>query len=468
MQTYLAIDIGASSGRHLVGWLENGRIETREVYRFANGAERKNGHLCWDADGLLRHVIAGLKAAKELGYSPVSIGIDTWAVDFILLDQQGQQVGDMVAYRDERTAGMDAELEKALPFTKHYGITGIAKQSFNTVYQLMAALKEHPEYRTQIADFLLVPEYLSYRLSGKRAHEWTNLSTTALTDASTRTWSQEVIDKAGLPPQWFQTPIVEAGSMLGELLPKLQQALGYNAKVLLPATHDTGSAFMAVPVQNEGAAFLSSGTWSLLGTELRQPVRNEESLKAGFTNEGGWQASTRYLKNIMGMWMLQCIRKETGEQYSYAEMADMAAASSYPAWVDASDNRFLAPQSMLKEVEAALAEQSAPKPSCLSDVLRAVTLGLAVCYRNSIQEMSKLTGRRFTSVHIVGGGSQNATLNQWTANQTGLPVYAGPTEGTALGNLIGQMIATGAVKGLNMARSIIANSFEIRRYEPQA
>ena len=464
---YLAIDIGASSGRHIAAWVEDDRLETREVYRFPNGAAMREGHLCWDREALFAHVVQGLKAAGQQGLTPVSVGIDTWAVDYVLLDAQGREVGPMVAYRDSRTEGMDAALGKALPFARHFGISGIAKQPFNTVYQLMAALREYPEYRDSVEDFLLVPEYLSWRLTGRKAHEWTNISTTALCDARSRSWSWEIIRAAGLPEKWFRTPILKPGTVLGGFLPEIAAQVGYDAQVLLPATHDTGSAYMAVPARDDRAAFLSSGTWSLLGAELPAPVTGGDALAAGFTNEGGYAGTTRFLKNIMGMWMLQCIHRETGGAHSYEQMARMAASSAYPAYVDAADNRFLAPASMLEEVRTALREADAPEPESLSDILRAVTMGLAVCYRDAVAEMSRITGKGFTSLNIVGGGSRNAVLNQMTADLTGLPVYAGPTEGTALGNLAAQMIAAGEFVSLEAFRAALPGSFEILTFEPR-
>lgn len=464
---YLAIDIGASSGRHIAAWLENGKVETREVYRFPNSAQMKDGHLCWDKEALLAHVVQGLKAAGEQGFTPSSIGIDTWAVDYVLLDAAGQDVGPMVAYRDSRTENMDAELEKEFPFGEHFAICGIAKQPFNTVYQLMAVLKEHPEYAGTVEDFLLVPEYLSYRLTGQKAHEWTNVSTTALCDAKSRTWSKRILHAAGLPEKWFRTLIVQPGTVLGGFLPEIASQVGYDAQVVLPATHDTGSAYMAVPARDDQAAFLSSGTWSLLGTELHTPSTGTDALAAGFTNEGGYDGTTRFLKNIMGMWMLQCIHKEIGGEYSFAQMAQMAARSTYSAYVDATDNRFLAPSNMLEEVKQALKDAGAPEPSELADILRAVTMGLAVCYRDAIAEMSSITGKNFTSVNIVGGGSQNVVLNQMTADLTGLPVYAGPTEGTALGNLAAQMIAAGEFATLADFRSALPGSFDILTFQPK-
>lgn len=468
MKTYLAIDIGASSGRHIVSWIEKGVLQTREVYRFPNEFSEKDGRLCWDAEGLFAHVVAGLKAACEQGFTPRSIGIDTWAVDYVFLDRQNKMVGDLVAYRDSRTDGADLYLEKAMAFDALYRHTGIAKQPFNTIYQMSAALREHPEYRDLVDDFLLVPEYLSFRLTGKKAHEWTNASTTALCSPTTCTWAKEVLDAAGLPETWFRTPMVQPGTVLGQLLPDIAAAVGFSCGVILPATHDTGSAYMAVPARDEQAVFLSSGTWSLLGKELRAPITTERARAAGFTNEGGYGGTTRFLKNIMGMWMLQCLHKETGAAHSFADMARMAQASSYPAYVNAADQRFLAPSSMMAEVKAALREQGAPEPRDLADVLRAVTMGLAVCYRDAIREMEAITGQRLTSVNIVGGGSQNVVLNQMTADVTGLPVLAGPAEGTALGNLAAQMIADGAFADLAAFRKALTVSFEIKTFLPRS
>lgn len=464
MQTYLAVDIGASGGRHIVTWVQDGQIQTQEVYRFENGASMKNGHLAWDAEGLFRHVVAGLKAAKEAGFTPKSIGIDTWAVDFALLDKNDNMLGDLVAYRDSRTEGMDTRLEKTLSFADLYAITGIAKQPFNTVYQMMAVLDEHPEWREEAQDFLMVPEYLCFRLTGKKAHEWTNASTTALADATTRTWSQTVLEKANLPQHWFRTPMVMPDTVLGQLSEDIAKEIGYQTNVIMVATHDTGSAYMAVPARDNQAAFLSSGTWSLLGTELASPVTTPEAQQSGFTNEGGYNHTVRFLKNIMGMWMLQCLRHEQQDAYSYAKMAEMAGESTYPAWVDASDNRFLAPESMTEEVKAALREQNAPEPQTFGDICRAVTVGLAVCYRDAIAEMAQVTGTTFTSINIVGGGSNNVTLDRLTAEKTGLPVFAGPTEGTALGNLASQMIADGTFASLADFRQALPQSFPITQY----
>ncbi len=464
---YLAVDIGASSGRHILGVVDNGKLTTQEVYRFDNTATMKGKHLCWDAEALFSHVMQGLAECGKRGIHPISMGIDTWGVDFALLDAGGKRVGEIVAYRDSRTEGMDTLMEQTMPFAELYQRTGIAKQPFNTIYQLMAVIKEHPEYSDIVQDFLLTSEYLSYRLTGQRAHEETNLSTGALLEAETRDWDFHAIEAAGLPRHWFQTPIVKAGTKLGTLLPEHSKALGFDTTVILPATHDTGSAFMAVPARDEHAAFLSSGTWSLLGTELNSPQTSEQSRVLGFSNEMGYGNTTRYLKNIMGMWMLQNIRKEIDCGCSYDTIAKLAAESTYAHYVDATDQRFFAPQSMADAVREALCEQGAPVPQEDKDLYRAVFLSLAICYRDSIREIETLTGKTFTSVNIVGGGSRNKTLNQMTADVTGLPVLAGPTEGTALGNLIAQMITSGELQDLASARRLIAESFDIQNYTRQ-
>ncbi len=461
MNRYLAIDIGASSMRAILGRIENGRLQMREIYRRSNAATEKNGHLCWDLDALYQGILTALKRCRSLGECPDYMGIDTWAVDYVLLDGDDRILGDSVAYRDSRTDGMDEILEKTLPFARHYAITGIAKQPFNTVYQLMAQFREYPEHRQLAKSFLMVPDYLGFLLTGVKQNEYTNASSTGLLDAQTGEWSAEVLSAAGIPGHLFDRPPALPGTALGKLRPSLSAELGFDVTVLLPATHDTGSAFVAVPAQDEKAVYLSSGTWSLLGTELPAPDTKKAALLAGFTNEGGYDGKIRFLKNIMGLWMLQCIQKELDGRYSFAEMAEMAAsAEDYPGRVDVTDNRFLAPPNMTDAVRQALAEQGHEAPS-LPELLSCVTHSLADCYAEAIRELEALLNRQFTSVNIVGGGSQNRVLNRWTAESTGLPVFAGPAEGTALGNLLVQMIAAGEVADLASARKIIKNNFDI-------
>ena len=470
---YLAVDIGASSGRHILGFVRDGRMELKEIYRFENRLIRKDGHLCWEIDHLAAEVVNGLKACHEAGYAPVSMGIDTWAVDFVLLDKDGSRIGDAVAYRDERTDTMRQTLqdEGVLSFETLYGKTGIQYQKFNTIYQLSALKREHPEQLAAADCMLMIPDYLGWLLTGKKACEYTNASTTALVGADSRTWDEDLIARLGLPRNIF-LPISPAGTLLGSFRPEIAAEVGFDCTVILPATHDTGSAFLAVPARDDNAAYLSSGTWSLLGVENPAAITTEASAAANFTNEGGYQYRYRYLKNIMGLWMIQSIRREEGEKTgtrpSFPELIAAAQSESgFTACVDADDPRFLAPDSMQQAVKDACAAAGQPVPANLGQIMQCVYNSLADDYRRAILQLQSLTGKTYTSINIVGGGSQDMYLNQRTANATGLPVFAGPTEGTALGNLIVQFIAGGEYADLQAARDAIKNSFTIKEVQPQ-
>ena len=470
---HLAIDIGASSGRHILGWVEDGRMHLKEVYRFENRLAEKNGHLCWEMDRLWQNVLAGLKACKDAGCTPETVGVDTWAVDFVLLDAAGEILGDTVAYRDSRTEGVRQALEPVLPFAEHYARTGIQYQPFNTAYQLAALQKEHPDQLAAAKTFLMVPDYLNYKLTGVAANEYTNASTTALVGAASRDWDYELIARLGLPRGIFQ-PICQPGTVLGRLTPVVQAEVGFDCTVLLPATHDTGSAWLAVPARDDRAVYLSSGTWSLLGVENTVPITSAASAAANFTNEGGYGGTYRYLKNIMGLWMIQSVRRELGEHApngtrpAFPELIAAAKeAGGYPGLVNADDDRFLAPNSMIGEITAACAEAGYPAPATTGEVMQAIYKSLADDYRRAVAALQSLTGKTYESVNIVGGGSQDGYLNQMAANATGLPVYAGPTEGTALGNLMVQFIAAGEYPDLQAARDAIKQSFAIQEVLPQ-
>lgn len=464
MTYVLAVDMGASGGRHILAHLEEGKIVLEEIYRFDNVMVERNGHLCWQMDRLWEHVLKGMAACKAAGKIPVSMGIDTWGVDYVLLDQAGQVLGDTVAYRDSRTQGMDAKLELTMPFTELYRRTGIAKQPFNTVYQLMATPREQLD---QAQDFLMIPDYLHYRLTGRKANEYTEASTTGMLNSATRDWDQEVLAAAGIPAGIFRRPEMP-GTNLGPILPEIAQRVGFSCDVVLPATHDTGSAFMAVPARSDNAVYLSSGTWSLLGVENDVPLTGIDSLESGFTNEGGYGGKIRYLKNIVGMWILQCVRNELEKRYSFGEMAQMAAEAPETPWrVDVADNRFLAPKNMIAELQLAVTQQGGEELT-LPRLLRMVNLSLAEGYAKAIAQLEQLTGKRYDTVHIVGGGSQNQTLNQMTADAAGRTVVAGPTEGTALGNLMAQLIAGGVFADLAQAREAECASFDVVTYVPKA
>lgn len=471
---YLAIDIGASSGRHIIGYVQDGKLKLEEVYRFDNLQVYRNGHDCWDMDNLWNGIIGGLKACKEKGMIPRSVGIDTWGVDFVLLDENDTVIGDAVAYRDSRTAGMDKLVEQKIPMEQLYKRTGIQKASFNTIYQLMALQQEHPEQLEKAAWMLLTPDYWHYRLTGIKTNEYTIASTTSLLDAQEKTWDRELISMLGFPQQIFHD-ISMPGTVVGDFLPEIQQEVGFNAKVVLPASHDTGSAFLAIPAVDDNAVYISSGTWSLLGVENEYPLTSAESCAQNFSNEGGAWGRYRYLKNIMGLWVIQSIRRElngvayiqgkenrseSGKKWSFPELIEEAKkAEGFKAYVDVNKDRFLSPESMIQAIRDECAETNQPVPESIAQLMQCVYTSLSDCYADAIRSLQKLTGKTYTSINIVGGGCQDTYLNQRTAQATGLPVHAGPIEGTAIGNLIVQMITFGQLKSLSSARDMIRISF---------
>ena len=472
---YVAIDIGASSGRHIVGEVVDGRMQLTEVYRFENGLTRKDGHLCWDIDVLAENVVAGLAAAHEAGFEPATVGIDTWAVDYVLLDENDRRLGDCVGYRDSRTDGVRDALELAgiLSFSEHYAHTGIQYQQFNTAYQLCALSREDRAQLDAAATLLMVPDYLGFVLTGAKAQEYTNASTTALVGAQSCDWDDELIARLNLPRRIFQ-PICMPGQALGRLRPEIAERVGFDAEVVMVASHDTGSAWLAVPARDEQAVYFSSGTWSLVGVENRAPICTPESAAANLTNEGGYERRYRYLKNIMGLWMIQNVRRELGEATgtapSWDELvaaAEEARAAGFRSVVDADDPEFLAPASMLAALRDVCARSGQPVPATMGEYALCVYDSLAADYARTVAQLHELTGVDYTSINIVGGGSNNGYLNQATADACGLPVFAGPTEGTALGNLMVQFIYSGEYASLEEARAAIKQSFEIKEYLPR-
>ncbi len=465
MRTYLAVDIGASSGRHILGWVSGRGLCLEEVYRFENRLIRKGGKLCWDMGRLEEEVLRGLARCRELGKIPDSLGIDTWAVDYVLLDGEGRPLGDALSYRDSRTQGMDRLVEKAVPPKELYARTGIQKQPFNTVYQLMAEKVQSPQNLERAQRLLLVPEYLAFRLTGRQESEYTNATTTGLVNAQGKTWDGELLNRLGYPRRLFGE-LRQPGFSLGGFAPKVRRRLGFDCQVVFPATHDTASAFLAAPAQ-AGSAILSSGTWSLLGTELPVPVLTEESRACNFTNEGGYRFRFRYLKNIMGLWMLQSLRREAGEGVAFPQLEQAArAAAGFPSRVDVNHKGFLAPASMGEAVRALCRETGQAVPESLGELAACVYHSLAESYAQGIGELSRLTGRTYTAVNILGGGSRDGYLNQLTAGAVGLPVYAGPVEATALGNLLAQMLAQGEFSSLEEARAAVRRSFPLKEYLP--
>jgi len=460
---YLAIDIGASSGRHILAHLEEGKMVLEEVHRFPNGMIEKDGEKVWDVDELFAQIKIGMKKCAEMNKIPVSVGVDTWGVDFVLLDKDGNRIGNAVGYRDGRTKGMDEEVYKIISEDDLYARTGIQKQMFNTIYQLMALKVKKPEQLAAAETMLMIPDYFHYMLSGVAANEYTNATTGQLVSPETKDWDMELIEKLGYPKKIFQK-LVTPGTVLGDLTAEVAAEVGYNCKVVAPATHDTGSAVIAVPTDSDNALYISSGTWSLMGVELMKANCSPESKTNNLTNEGGYDYRFRYLKNIMGLWMIQSVKKEIGGDLGFGEICDMASKCTIPSIVDANDDRFMAPENMTEEVKKACAESGQPVPKDLAEVASVIYNSLAQCYAKTIGELESITGQKYDCIHIVGGGANADYLNKLTAKATGLPVFAGPTEATAIGNLAAQMMAVGDLANLKDARACVFKSFEIKKY----
>lgn len=459
---YLAVDIGASSGRHILGHMENGKIILEEVYRFENKLVNKNGHLCWDFTHLFNEIVNGMRECKNIGKIPITMGIDTWGVDFVLLDENDEVLGDTVAYRDSRTNGVDRELYKIISENELYERTGIQKAIFNSIYQLYAIKLANPEYIENAKTFLMVPEYFNFLLTGVKKNEYTNATTGQLVNAKTKDWDDEIIKRLGLNREMFlklNLPKTEVGSLKDEI----KEKVGYDLTVILPATHDTGSAVMAVPANGDDFIFLSSGTWSLMGIERMEADCSDESKKYNFTNEGGYDYRFRYLKNIMGLWMLQSIRREQEVKYSFQELIKMAqSASDYKVVVDVNDSSFLAPDNMEEAIKEYCRNNNLEVPDTLPKVLAVIYNSLAKSYADTVNEIEQITGKTYSKLHIVGGGCQDQYLNKLTKEYTKKRVFAGPIEGTALGNIMSQLLKANEFATLSEARVAVANSFDIR------
>lgn len=461
---FLGIDIGASSGRHILAHMEKGKMILEEVHRFPNGMSKKDGELCWDTKALFHEIKLGMRKCAELGKIPISVGIDTWAVDFVLLDEQDEVIGNTVGYRDSRTQGMDEKVYETISLEELYHKTGIQKQIFNSIYQLMAIKEKKPEQLQKAKTFLMIPDYFHFLLCGKKCVEYTNATTTQLVSPVTKTWDMGLINSLGYPTNIFPE-IKMAGTVLGELTKEIADEVGFTCSVVLPATHDTGSAVLAVPSNAPQTMYISSGTWSLMGVERMEADCSDKSMECNFTNEGGYDYRFRYLKNIMGLWMIQSLKKEIHDQYSFAELCEMASRETISSIVDCNDDTFLAPESMQEAVKAFCKKTNQQIPQTTGEMAAVIYNSLAVCYENTVNEIEAMTGVNYECIHVVGGGANAQYLNELTAKKTGKTVYAGPTEATAIGNLTVQMMAAGVLKSLTEARKTIFDSFDIRTYQ---
>jgi len=426
---YLAIDIGASSGRHIVGWQENGEIQTREVFRFPNGVVEEGGHLVWDVRKLVTHVIRGIQEAFKVFPEIETLSIDAWGVDYVLLKGDGE-VYPVYAYRDSRTEAVIPEVHEKVPFSKLYEHTGCQFQPFNSIYQLYDDLKRGR--LDGVTDVLMMPEYLLWKLCGVKAREYTNATTMGMVNAGTGEFDMELVEALGLPKHLFPK-LSQPGTLLGDLRPEIRQAVGGNCRVVLCATHDTASAVEGIPMEGNHP-YISSGTWSLLGVKTPKPITGADSMEANYSNEGG-VGYNRYQKNIMGMWLVNELQKELCPELSFPEMVKLAEESTCDILVDANAPEFLAPESM----KTAFDKASGYRLVSLGDYFRCAYASLASGYQDALDELEGNTHRYFKKLYIVGGGAKNTFLNRLTAETTGKEVVALPIEATALGNLKIQM-----------------------------
>lgn len=466
----LAFDYGASSGRAMVGGFDGGKITLEEIHRFANDPVRLSGTLYWDTPRQVFELKQGILKCFRAGGAD-SIGIDTWGVDFGLLDAKGYLLENHVHYRDTRTRGIIPQAAAVVPVEEIYGITGTQFMEFNTLFQLYYLRKNRPELLERADALLMTPDLFAYFLTGEKHTEYTIASTTQLLDAAKRGWSRELMERFGLPARLFR-PIVAPGTAVGSLSAEVCEELGVPAaKVVAVAEHDTASAVAAVPARGENFAYLSSGTWSLLGTETDAPVIGEASRALNFTNEGGCGGKIRYLKNIIGLWLIQESRRQwqrEGAQVSFAELeAEAAAAPAFGSFIDPDAPEFVAPGDIPGRIREFCARTGQKVPQSRGEVMRCVYESLALKYRFALGGLERSSGRRFDTLHVIGGGTKDRFLCRLTAGAIGRPVVAGPVEATVLGNIAVQLIAAGEFASLTQARQAIAASFPPARFEPE-
>ena len=453
MTYYLAIDIGASSGRHILGYIDNGRLKLEEIHRFENYITNQNGTLVWDIEHLVSEVKKGIAKCKEIGKIPCTVAIDTWGVDYVLLDESKQEILPAVSYRDSRTNRVINKVESIISAEELYLKTGIQKQNFNTIYQLYA---DKLSGRLEDAKhFLMIPAYLSYKLTGIIKNEYTNATTTGMVNADTKQWDYEIIDKLSLPKHLFGT-LDTPCTVIGNFTKEMQDYAGFDSTVIFAPSHDTASAVCACPI-DDNSVYISSGTWSLIGVESLNPIVNEKSMAANFANEGGIDYRFRFLKNYMGMWLFQNVKKNLNNEFSYDDMMRLAMQSKRFEMLDTNAPDFLAPENMINAIRSYLKNESIP----IEVVINSVYHSLAQSYKNAIDEIEKLAGKTIDNVFIVGGGSKDTYLNKLTAQYTGKKVVTGLSEATATGNLLSQIMYDKKIS-LAQARDIVKISFDIK------
>ena len=469
---YIACDLGAESGRVILGTLRDGKLSLEELHRFPTGAVHIGGTLRWNLLGIFEDLKKGLRVAAARGLPSASVSVDSWGVDYVLFNGRQPMLSLPYHYRDARTdRTYPATLEK-VGKEKIYAETGIQFMSLNTLYQLVAEVEENPDLLKIADSFLTIADYLQYLFSGVACAEVSLASTTQVYNPKTKGWSAELIRELNLPARLFPE-IVPSGARLGPLTAAIRAEtnLPENVQVIATCSHDTGAAVAAVPGEGDDWAYLSSGTWSLIGVELPEPSINEIALEHGFTNEAGFGGTTRFLKNIVGLWLLQESRREwarQGQEYDYAEITRLAGeAEPFRSLIDPKAARFLKPDDMPGKIAAFCRETGQPVPETPEQFARCILESLALMYRQALDALEQATGRKIAKLHIVGGGSQSVLLNQFAASATGRTVMAGPVEATAIGNLLIQAIALGDLDSLSSLRQVVRDSFSIETFEPE-
>jgi rhamnulokinase len=473
-QVYLGVDIGAESGRVMAGLWDGKRMELEELHRFPNGGVWMNEALHWNTAGLWAEIQNGLAAAaKKYGKAIISVGVDTWGVDYALLSKSGELMGLPFHYRDARTRGILPRTFARVPREEIFAATGLQFMELNTLYQLLALQKNNPELLAAAETLLFTPDFLHFCLSGARVSEFTIATTSQCVNPKMRAWANDLLQKFGLPTKIFPE-IVPPGSKLGSIRQSLAERTGLGKiQVVAPAAHDTGSAVAGVPSQYSGKnnwAYLSSGTWSLLGVEVQDALLSPRVLELNFTNEGGVDGTYRLLKNIMGLWLAQQCRRsfaENGHDYTYEQLAQMSLeAPPFRSLVNPDDDRFLNPPDMPKAIQEFCRETNQPVPETEGQLLRCVFESLALTYAAVLDGLEELTGNKIEVLHIVGGGSRNQVLNTFTANACGRPVVAGPVEATVLGNVLVQARSHGEIRSLADIRTAVRGSSEVKQFDP--
>lgn len=462
----LAVDIGASSGRVIKSTLENNKLNIEEIHRFNNEISRKQNGCFWNVEQLFSEIIFGLKKFSNSNWVAESIGIDTWAVDYVLLDSEMNRIYPVYAYRDSRTDNTIDKIIDHISKNEIYKKTGIQFLQFNTLYQLFEHVKTNPEIKDNVNMVLMIPDYLNYLLCSEAAIEYTNATTTQMYNIGDMEWDHQLLDIIGIDKNKFPK-IVQPGTILGSISKEVKEKVNLdNVKVIAPATHDTGSAVVSVPAVDENFAYISSGTWSLMGIESDSPICTDKALSYNFTNEGGAYNKIRVLKNIMGLWLIQEVKRVLNDKYNFGELVILAKESKSTALINPNNSRFLNPLNMIEEIKTYCKETGQTVPSTPGDIARCIFESLALQYKQVLIELRDISDKTINKIHIVGGGSQNKYLNQLCADYTECEVYSGPIEATAIGNLMVQYITLGKIQSLARAREIVNASFNIEKFVP--